>query len=98
MGSNTELDQISSEPELESQFISSSLELPKGNAPNYSIDGVEDGDNVEDIYSKANPARPGFTKYDQKDMYRMGKIQRLRVSRFTAGTISLVWDGIKYWQ
>lgn len=42
----------------------------------YSIDAVEDGD---DIYSQANPPRPGFTKSDQKDMWRMGRIQEFKV-------------------
>jgi hypothetical protein len=45
-----------------------------------SFDGVDDIDVGDDIYSQANPPRPGFTKYDQKDMYRMGKIQEFQVS------------------
>lgn len=44
-----------------------------------SLDGADDNDAVDDIYSRANPPRPGFTKSDQKDMYRMGKIQELKV-------------------
>lgn len=34
-----------------------------------------------DVYSQANPARPGFTKSDQQDMWRMGRIQELKVSQ-----------------
>ncbi|KAF2178015.1 putative GABA permease [Zopfia rhizophila CBS 207.26] len=48
------------------------------NKTKYSLDGVEDGDAVDDVYSRANPARPGFTKSDQKDMWRMGKLQELK--------------------
>jgi hypothetical protein len=44
----------------------------------YSVE--EDGD---DIYSQANAGRPGFTKNDQKDMYRMGKTQEFRVRPLT---------------
>lgn len=51
-----------------------------------TIDQVENGDIVENVFSKANPARPGFTRHDQKDMYRMGKTQRLQVQL----TISLL--------
>jgi hypothetical protein len=40
-------------------------------------DEVEAG---EDVYTEANPARPGFTKSDQKDMWRMGRVQELKVS------------------
>ena len=46
---------------------------------NYTLDGMEDGD-ADDVYSRANPARPGFTKSDQKDMWRMGKVQELKRS------------------
>ena len=45
----------------------------------YELDGVDDADAVDDIYSRANAPRPGFTKNDQKDMYRMGKLQEFRV-------------------
>jgi len=41
----------------------------------------DDGDLSDDIYGQVNPARPGFTKNDQKDMYRMGKIQEFKVCR-----------------
>jgi hypothetical protein len=41
---------------------------------------VVDDNADDDIYSRVNPPRPGFTKNDQKDMYRMGKIQEFRVS------------------
>lgn len=33
------------------------------------------------VYSQENPLRDGFTKCDQKDMYRMGKKQELKVRR-----------------
>ena len=52
---------------------SSSMEVNKTRA---SFDGVEDAD---DVYSRANPSRPGFTRSDQKDMWRMGKLQELKV-------------------
>jgi hypothetical protein len=45
----------------------------------YSIDGVDDGEAGEDIYDQANPSRPGFTKSDQKDMWRMGRVQEFKV-------------------
>ena len=54
----------------------SSIELKQGN---YTLDGMEDGDSADDVYSRANPARPGFTKSDQRDMWRMGKVQELKV-------------------
>jgi hypothetical protein len=54
------------------EFETSSAEVSKSK---YSLDN-EAGD---DIYSQANPSRPGFTKHDQKDMYRLGKVQELRV-------------------
>jgi hypothetical protein len=38
----------------------------------------EDIDRVDDVYSRANPPREGFTKADQKHMYRMGKVQELK--------------------
>lgn len=59
-----------------SEFQTSSTEVSK---TKYELDGVDD-EAGDDIYSEANPSRPGFTKHDQKDMYRMGKIQELRVS------------------
>ena len=61
-------------------FHTSTSDISKTSKTKYSIDGIEEGDAVEDVYSQANPARPGFTKHDQKDMYRMGKIQEFRVS------------------
>jgi hypothetical protein len=45
----------------------------------YTLDGVDDGEAGDDIYSQANPARPGFTKSDQKDMWRMGRVQEFKV-------------------
>jgi hypothetical protein len=59
------------------QFRSSSTDDSK---TKYSLDGVDDVDAADDIYSRANAPRPGFTKNDQKDMYRMGKIQEFKVS------------------
>lgn len=38
----------------------------------------EDIDRTDDVYSRANPPREGFTKADQKQMYRMGKVQELK--------------------
>ena len=62
------------------QFRSSSTDVSKNSKTNkYSLDGVEEGDAADDVYSRANAPRPGFTKNDQKDMYRMGKIQEFRV-------------------
>lgn len=62
------------------EFRSSSTEVSK---VKYSLNGV--GNDVgDDIYRQANLARPGFTKFDQKDMYRMGKIQEFRVSQRVA--------------
>ena len=52
------------------QFRSSSTDVSK---TKYSLDGVDHVDAADDIYSQANAPRPGFTKNDQKDMYRMGE-------------------------
>lgn len=60
-------------------FRTSSTDVSKTSKVKYSLDGVEDADATDDIYSRANAPRPGFTKNDQKDMYRMGKIQEFRV-------------------
>jgi len=49
----------------------------------YSLDGVDGGEAGDDIYDQANPSRPGFTRSDQKDMWRMGKVQEFKV-RYTA--------------
>jgi len=61
-----------------------SIELSK---PTYSVDGISDEVNEaatgDDVYSQANPLRPGFTKRDQRDMWRMGKVQELKVSNLT---------------
>ena len=62
------------------QLRTSSTDISKTSKKKYSLDGVDDADAVDDIYSQVNPPRPGFTKHDQKDMYRMGKIQEFRVS------------------
>lgn len=48
----------------------------------YTLDGMDDGEAADDVYSRANPTRPGFTKTDQKDMWRMGKVQELKVRSF----------------
>lgn len=56
--------------------------------PNSSFDAIvkqEQGDVKDDVYSRANPPRPGFTKADQKHMYRMGKVQELKVRVLAAG-------------
>jgi hypothetical protein len=39
----------------------------------------EPGAQRDDVYSQANPPREGFTKADQKHMYRLGKVQELKV-------------------
>lgn len=39
----------------------------------------EQGALKDDVYSQANPPREGFTKADQKHMYRLGKVQELKV-------------------
>ena len=60
------------------QFATSSTDVSKS-SQKYGLDGVDDVDATDDIYSRANAPRPGFTKNDQKDMYRMGKLQEFRV-------------------
>jgi hypothetical protein len=60
-------------PDEKLEYKSSSTDLSKGK---YVLDNAEDG---YDIYDQANPARPGFTKSDQKDMWRMGRIQEFKV-------------------
>ena len=60
------------------------VELSK---PRYSVeDGADDNEAGDDVYSRANPPRAGFTKADQKDMYRMGKVQELKVFACLCGT------------
>lgn len=54
-------------------------QTPHDLSKKYSIDKIENGDSVNEEYWKANPANVGFTKHDQKDMYRMGKTQKLQV-------------------
>ncbi|KAF2007964.1 GABA permease [Amniculicola lignicola CBS 123094] len=58
------------------ETVGSAVEVHKTKS---SFDIIEDRD-VDDVYSRANPGRKGFTKYDQKDMWRMGKVQELRRS------------------
>jgi hypothetical protein len=58
------------------QLNASSTDVSKAK---YSIDGLEEGEAGNDIYTQANPPRPGFTKFDQKDMWRMGRIQEFKV-------------------
>lgn len=64
--------EVSDKPQLHS----SSSDISK---TKYSLDGVNDGEAGDDIYDQANPSRPGFTKSDQKDMWRMGRIQEFKV-------------------
>lgn len=64
--------EVSDKPQLNA----SSTDVSK---TKYSLDGVDDGEAGDDIYSQANPARPGFTKSDQKDMWRMGRLQEFKV-------------------
>lgn len=68
------------EVDLGLQFDTSSANNPQKIMTKFSLDLADDGDVVDDIYSKENPPRPGFTRFDQKDMYRMGKIQKFKVS------------------
>ena len=42
---------------------------------------IESGMN-EIIYNQANPLREGLTKTEQKHMYRLGKVQELKVCSF----------------
>jgi hypothetical protein len=80
-----ELASPTGEVEDKPQFRTSSTDVSK---TKYSLDGLDDADAADDIYSRANAPRPGFTKNDQKDMYRMGKTQEFRVRRrlgFCAG-------------
>ena len=71
-----EADAVDGGVEAKPQFQTSSTDVSK---KNYGLDGVDDTDAADDIYARANAPRPGFTKNDQKDMYRMGKIQEFRV-------------------
>lgn len=71
-----EATKMDGEVETKPQFQASSTDVSK---TNYGLDGIDDTDAADDIYARANPPRPGFTKNDQKDMYRMGKIQEFRV-------------------
>ena len=47
----------------------------------YSLDGIDDGNIANnDLYDETYHNHDnGHTKHDQRDMYRMGKIQELRV-------------------
>jgi hypothetical protein len=63
----------------DSQMFASSTDVSKTSKAMYNVDGIEESDNVYHRANAANPARPGFTKEDQKDMYRMGKVQELKV-------------------
>lgn len=47
--------------------------------PNMNDIDKEQGILNDDVYSQANPCREGFTKADQKHMYRLGKVQELKV-------------------
>jgi hypothetical protein len=61
----------------EAAIIDGPIPAEKPHLRSSTDEEVEAGD---DVYSEANPARPGFTKSDQKDMWRMGRIQELKVS------------------
>lgn len=62
-----------------------------------SLDDVVD-ESGDDIYSRANPSRPGFTKSDQKDMWRMGRVQEFKrnyrpLSALSFATVlTAVWE------
>lgn len=34
---------------------------------------------AEDVYARANAPRPGFTRGDMRDMWRLGRVQELKV-------------------
>lgn len=74
MGIGKAIDMV--EPNDEPEAQSSSIKFKKAN---YTLDGMEEGNTTDDVYARANPARPGFTKSDQRDMWRMGKVQELKV-------------------
>jgi hypothetical protein len=67
------------EPGDKAEAQDSSIRFKKAN---YTLDGMEEGDATDDVYSRANPGRPGFTQSDQRDMWRMGKVQQLKVCPF----------------
>jgi hypothetical protein len=54
---------------------------PEISKMNSSVDSGDQVNADDDIYARANAPQPGFTKNDQRDMYRMGKIQQFRVGR-----------------
>lgn len=61
------------------EFRTPSIDASKTPEAKYRLDGAEDEEATDDVYSRANPPRPGFTKNDQRDMYRMGKLQEFKV-------------------
>jgi hypothetical protein len=52
----------------------SANETPKKDDSDRAIE-----EEVGEAYSEVGHSRPGFTKLDRRDMYRMGKIQELKV-------------------
>jgi len=55
-------------------FEDSANETPKKDDSDRAIE-----EEVGEAYSEVGHSRPGFTKLDRRDMYRMGKIQELKV-------------------
>jgi hypothetical protein len=55
-------------------FEDSANETPKKDDSDRAIE--EEGG---EAYGEVGHSRPGFTKLDRRDMYRMGKIQELKV-------------------
>jgi hypothetical protein len=55
-------------------FEDSANEAPKKDDSDRAIE-----EEVGEAYSEVGHSRPGFTKLDRRDMYRMGKIQELKV-------------------
>ncbi|KAF8847927.1 amino acid transporter [Acephala macrosclerotiorum] len=62
----------------------------------FQVESLEESG--DDIYSQANPSRPGFTKSDQKDMWRMGRVQEFKrnyrpLSALSFATVlTAVWE------
>ncbi|KAF2116026.1 hypothetical protein BDV96DRAFT_621122 [Lophiotrema nucula] len=61
--------------------------------PGLGILGKEEDTEKDNVYSRANPSRPGFMKADQKHMYRMGKVQELK-GLANGGLAGLFWSYI----
>jgi hypothetical protein len=75
-GKNTSLDSTSKTFMMDEKqaFEDSAIETPKRENA-----GQVSEEEAGEAYSEVGHARPGFTKLDRRDMYRMGKIQELRV-------------------